>query len=62
MYSTFTYTSHENQPQMWENIPLPKTNSLPLNMMVSKFGISKLPGDYFQVRKCWFQGGYQSHG
>ena len=35
---------------------LPETNSSPLKMMVSKFGISKLPGVYFRGVCCRISG------
>ena len=35
----------------------PETNSLHLKMMVSKFGISEIPGGYFQVRDVSFREG-----
>ena len=38
-------------------VTLPETNSSPLKMMVSKFGISWLPGGYFQVPAVSFREG-----
>ena len=47
----------DNRPRQSMYGTLPKTNSSHLKMMVSKFGISELPGVHFQV-PCQFSGMY----
>ena len=43
--------------QVWVKVTLPKTNGLPLKMVLSKFGISKLPGVCFRGRTLSFRDG-----